>query len=452
MSNALERCARTLGALSVAALPAQNWTPLLPAPAPLGRQDHALAYDAVADRAVLFGGQANGNFLPPQTWEWDGAHWQQFTPATAPAPRNAPAMAFDGQHAVAVLFGGLNASGVQSDTWTWANGVWTQQQPAAHPPARYLHAMTYDALRARVVLFGGFGSSARNDLWEWDGANWIATAPALSPSPRFRTALAFDAARARSLLFGGFDNTNQFGDTWEWDGAVFSQRFPPGSPGARSGHALAFDPLRSRTLLFGGFHLGELADTWTWDGANWTQQSPASAPPARTGHAMVCDPRRGSTLLFGGSVSGTALGDTWVHALAAARMFGAGCGAPPLVLQPAAGNLPLPGQPFVSVLAVPPATTAAFLAAGFSDRTIGATPLPLDLAPFGMPGCTLYQDLSVLALPCQLAGTTASQSLSIPNTTSLAGLRLYLQGWVPAAGANAAGLLTSNGLELTLGT
>jgi hypothetical protein len=441
-----------LGALQFAALPAQNWTPLAPVPAPLGRQNLALAWDDFADRAVLFGGQANGNFLPPQTWEWDGARWQQFTPAVAPAARNAPAMAFDGARAVAVLFGGLAPTGVQGDTWTWANGQWTQQQPAAHPPARYQHAMTYDALRARVVLFGGFGGSALGDLWEWDGASWLPTAPALSPPPRYGTALAYDAARARSVLFGGFDNINQFGDTWEWDGAVWAQPLPVRSPGARSGHALAFDPLRSRTLLFGGFHLGELADTWTWDGAVWTQQAPAASPPARTGHAMACDPRRGSVLLFGGSVAGTALGDTWAYALAAARAFGAGCGTRPLVLQPLAGNLPLLGQSFVSVLAVPPATTAAFLAAGFSDRAIGATPLPLDLAPFGMPGCALYQDLLVLGLSCQLAGATATQTLSIPNTTALAALRFYLQGWVPAPGANAAGLLTSNGLELTLGT
>ena len=74
MSNVLERFARVLGTLPLAALPAQNWTPLLPVPAPLGRQNHALAFDTIADRAVLFGGQANGNFLPPQTWEWDGAH------------------------------------------------------------------------------------------------------------------------------------------------------------------------------------------------------------------------------------------------------------------------------------------------------------------------------------------------------------------------------------------
>jgi hypothetical protein len=411
-----------------------------------------MAWDALADRAVLFGGQANGNFLPPQTWEWDGSHWLQYVPATAPAARESTAMAFDSLRGVTVLFGGLNSSGIQNDTWSWSNGTWTQRTPAVHPPARYLHAMAFDSLRGRVVLFGGFGGSALNDVWEWDGTAWSQPVPPASPAPRWATALAFDSQRARTVLFGGFDNTVQMGDTWLWDGTAWTHALPSAAPSVRYGHAMAFDPIRNRVLLFGGYHQGEVGDNWSWDGVNWTQLTPGTSPPARTGHAMACDSRRGSTILFGGSISGTALGDTWVHALAAVRAFGGGCGVPPLVLQPAAGNLPRLGQSFQSTMAVPPTVTAAFLAAGFSDRAIGAFNLPLDLAPFGMAGCTLYQDLVVLGLPCQLQGGTASQSLSIPNTASLASLRVFLQGWALLPGANAAGVLTSNALELTLGS
>lgn len=436
--------------VTVAALHAQNWTQLAPSPSPLGREHHAMAYDAATDRAVLFGGQANGNFLPPQTWEWTGAHWLQYTPATAPAPRESPAMAYDAVRSVSILFGGLNSSGIQGDTWQWSNGTWTQRTPPASPPARYLHAMAWDPVRSRVVLFGGFGGSALNDVWEWDGTTWSHPLRATAPPPRWGMGMAFDGAR--TVMFGGFDNVTVMGDTWLWDGTAWTHALPASSPSARYGYAMSYDPTRSRALLFGGYHQGDQGDTWSWDGSNWTQLLPAASPQARTGAAMACDPRRGSTILFGGSLVGNAVGDTWVHALASARSFGSGCGAPVLVLQASNGSLPVLGQSFQSSFPVPPATTAAFVAAGFSDRAIGTTPLPLDLAAFGMPGCTLYQDLAVLALPCQLAGGTASHSLSIPSSAGLAGLRVFLQGWALAAGANAAGIVTSNGLEVTVGS
>jgi hypothetical protein len=43
------------------------------------RNGHALAYDAVRNRVVLFGGFRNGQDFS-DTWEWDGSRWTEVTP------------------------------------------------------------------------------------------------------------------------------------------------------------------------------------------------------------------------------------------------------------------------------------------------------------------------------------------------------------------------------------
>src|ERR1051325_8282159 len=55
---------------------------------PTARADHAMAYDGVRDRTVLFGGNdTTGNYLS-DTWEWDGMNWIQRNPASQPPARS----------------------------------------------------------------------------------------------------------------------------------------------------------------------------------------------------------------------------------------------------------------------------------------------------------------------------------------------------------------------------
>jgi len=74
-----------------------------------------------------------------------------------------------------------------------------------------------------------------------------------------------------------------------------------------------------------------------------------------------------------------------------------------------------------------------------------------DLTPLGMPGCFQYLtiDSSSIFLP---TGSTASQPFNIPNNAGLTGVAVKTQSAAFAAGANALGVITSNGLRLTIGT
>jgi hypothetical protein len=150
-----------------------QWTRIATAVSPPARAYAALAYDIARGRTVLFGGAAQlGSTTFADTWEYDGSNWTRVLPPTSPPARWVHAMAYDVMRARTVLFGGSGVGG--ADTWEYDGRSWTQVLPASSPAARSGHAMTYDLGRARTVLFGGidFTNATRSDTWEFDGANW----------------------------------------------------------------------------------------------------------------------------------------------------------------------------------------------------------------------------------------------------------------------------------------
>jgi hypothetical protein len=288
---------------------------------PPARMAHALAYDALRGRTVLFSGQdSSATVFFADTWEWDGVSWLQRAPAQSPPPRSLHALAYDLLRGRTVLFGGSASitfpPAPYADTWEWDGAGWTQRTPAQSPPARSGHGLAFDLVRGRTVLFGGSGFA---DTWEWDGTTWFPRAPAQSPPARYGHALAYDALRSRTVLFGGQDQTTQqpFADTWEWDGSAWTQVGLVPAPPPRRWAPLGYDATRGRTVLFGGPipSLNTsilLAATWDWDGTVWLQRTPAQHPSARYAHAFAHDRARGRTVLFGGRGGGAAhLGDTW---------------------------------------------------------------------------------------------------------------------------------------------
>ncbi|MFO1078088.1 MAG: hypothetical protein U1E73_10250 [Planctomycetota bacterium] len=71
----------------------------------------------------------------------------------------------------------------------------------------------------------------------------------------------------------------------------------------------------------------------------------------------------------------------------------------------------------------------------------------IDLGPFGMAGCRRYLSLDVAGVLVPTGGT-ASWPLSLPGTVGFAGLHIYAQSVMLAAGVNTLGALSSNGVDL----
>src|SRR5262249_3728655 len=138
-----------------------GWARARPATSPPKREKHAMAFDAARGKVVLFGGSSS--FATSQdlsdTWTWDGATWTQAAPSTSPPGRAYHAMVYDPVQRKVVLFGGSSSSNdfvsLLGDTWTWDGSAWTKAAPSASPPARAAHAMAYDRARSQIVLFGG---------------------------------------------------------------------------------------------------------------------------------------------------------------------------------------------------------------------------------------------------------------------------------------------------------
>lgn len=131
--------------------------------------------------------------------------------------------------------------------------------------------------------------------------------------------------------------------------------------------------------------------------------------------------------------------------LSAAVPFGSGDGAFAPVL--AARSRPILGATArLEVTRLATGTTFGLL-------LLGALPqAPLDLAAFGLPDCHGRVDIPVLAVHGTAANAGALPfQLSIPNSPALDGLLVASQAVPFSPGFNAAGLLVSNGLCLTVG-
>ena len=68
-----------------------------------------MAYDSGRGRLVLFSGKG-GEGLFRDTWEWNGTSWGELDPAdTRPSRRSTHAMAYDSVRERVVLFGGYTS-------------------------------------------------------------------------------------------------------------------------------------------------------------------------------------------------------------------------------------------------------------------------------------------------------------------------------------------------------
>ena len=93
--------------------------------------------------------------------------------------------------------------------------------------------------------------------------------------------------------------------------------------------------------------------------------------------------------------------------------------------------------------------TQGIITLGVSRTALGPLPLPFDLSPLGAPGCMLLNDL----LDTQAVSTaTSTAAWPIPNDPNLHGKWVYVQGLAAAPGANALGLVVSEGFALLIGS
>ena len=427
-----------------------SWQPA--ATLPIARQNHCGAYDLARNRMVIHGGDNLSSVLA-DTWEYDGTTWQQVTSPTSPGPRWAASMAFDLTTGTTILFGGSAAIGGPPDaqTWRWNGTAWTLLQPAQSPPALVALAMTTDVINGRIVLFGGRDASGAPtaQTWTFDGTTWSQLIGP-QPPPRCSHDLAFDPSSGSVLLYGGWNGIN-LGDTWELAGNTWIQLAPAQSPGVRSGHRMAPMLTHGKLVLHGKSAANDENDTWAWDGSTWHLMPLTDPWPVRFNAVLQWDWGASRVVMVAGHDGGGTTGAVHTLAIAAPGAFvasGTGCPGP-------AGTPQLSGSGFPWVGAMPLLRTApvpllGVFVLGASNTMSGGTPLPLSLAPIGMPGCTLQVSLDVL-LTATPTGGVAMCSVLIPMQPALVGFTLHAQAGSLDPGANPLGLTLSNALAVVVG-
>jgi PKD repeat protein len=135
---------------------------------------------------------------------------------------------------------------------------------------------------------------------------------------------------------------------------------------------------------------------------------------------------------------------------AAYGWFGEGCGGTLGMTSMPATTQPTLGGTLTAVLDNLPLGLAV-VAMGASNSVAAIGPLPLDLGPFGAPGCPLRVSVDVLD-PVVGVGTSATWNVPIPNLPVFSGLRIYTQAAVLDPASNAFGFALSRAYAWILGS
>jgi Galactose oxidase, central domain len=288
-----------------------QWTSMSTNPAPGGRAYASMDYDAHDGYVLLFGGDNTSTAtVLGDTWNFSAGEWTELSPASPPPARDNSGLAYSAIDEEVVLFGGISATGaVLSDTWTFAEGAWTKISTAFHPTKRNEFAVADGTASTDVLLFGGVSSTATylNDNWTFHGSVWAHPVPR-APAARSGAAIAYDEKDGYVLLFGGTDTATgvTLDDTWKFAKGVWTELHPSESPSPRFFAAMAYDPADGYVVLWGGQNsTAVFNDTWTFVGGQWSPldvgEGTGSAPAPASKASMAYDAADGYLVLFGGT-------------------------------------------------------------------------------------------------------------------------------------------------------
>lgn len=446
-----------LGAASAAA---QSWVQLTPTTNPTPRRTGAMCFDPLNGGLLMYGGLQSGpTLLLNETWLWNGGDWSQLAPTTTPPARWGHRMVFDSRRGRVVTFGGRSpTTGVNAnDTWEWDGSNWQQVVPTASPAARAFYAMAFDERRGKVIIYGAMsGFPNGNQTWEYDGTTWTQVITPTTPPGLESPAMVYDKGRAVTVMFGGYyalSPGTMYDWTWEYDGVDWTRRFPTTSPSARYRASCAYDEPRGRVVLYGGYSAGALTDTWEYDGNDWLQVA-ATGPTKSTEGYMGHDPIGGYTLYFGGSAPTGTSNETWLFSApttAIAAPFGQGCATSAGVPSLLPTTTPVLGTSYSLGLTNGALTAIGLMVHGTDNMQYGpGFYLPLDMTFLGFAGCRLETRPDLLLTELLAAGS-ATHTLPIPPTPSLAGAALFTQALLFDAGAPNGNGGMSNAVHAVLG-
>lgn len=226
-----------LGDTWVYSLADNHWQEVTPANSPPPRSDLGLVYDEQNQVVILFSGYCRDDIREScdDTWAFDPTTntWTEMKPETSPPIMYGHAMVYDSINHKTILWGGHEATyqNGQQVSHQYGNTIWQydyqqnswQQVTATNsPPARYWHQAAFDTSNGTMFLFGGNGANAfLADTWIYDVADraWHKDNANEHPSPRINPAMSYDPINECFVFFGGMaEGGTDLQDTWVYKG------------------------------------------------------------------------------------------------------------------------------------------------------------------------------------------------------------------------------------------
>lgn len=258
--------------------------------APNPKQAAAIAFDEVHREIVSYSGMAVPiYYLEPldELWLKSAAGWNARGVLPRPLPRHNAGMAWDAVHQRVVMFGGSSIFGspmgpvgqLFGETWEWDGAAWTQRTPTTAPQAGGVLSTTWDSSSQRVVML-----TNQDGVWSWDGNDWSRLADASSLSS-FDSAIAFDRTSLKLLMVTG-QNTYELATDGGWS-TIASASLPANITRSE----LVWDSQSNRVLL------QAFRGTFEWNGVTWVDLRPRVKPLSEP-EAMVFDGNLNRVTLF----------------------------------------------------------------------------------------------------------------------------------------------------------
>jgi hypothetical protein len=185
-----------------------------------------LAYDTESDRIILFGGYNMAGFFYNDTWayDFDSDTWTEMKPSTSPPGRNYHAMAYDARADRVLVWGSDSDTPVDKSIWSYDfnTNTWQEMKPGegAYPVSRDYPVMAYDVESDRTILYGGIPLGDETWAYAYKTNTWTKLEPSTVPGQLSRHAIVYSTAAERVILFGGQVGSTRdkySGETWAYD-------------------------------------------------------------------------------------------------------------------------------------------------------------------------------------------------------------------------------------------
>ena len=260
--------------------------------------EYAMVYDTLHKQIIAYGGRS-GNFdNVNETWAFDFelSTWTNLVPSISPPWRANHAMAYDLLRHKVLMFGGDDFTRSFNDLWeyNYDQNRWIELSPDNSPEARQMHGMVYNPNQDVVVMFGGRrtgGGASFNDTWKYSYVSneWQKLNPTNSPSVQDHVNITYHNSMNKVILFAGTQG-NSSPKTWSYDFDTnsWTNLNPMHSPDGDHS-SLTYDPYLGKVILFGNKQGSSDMLTWVYDySANlWTNITPQSMPNIYIEHAAM---------------------------------------------------------------------------------------------------------------------------------------------------------------------